>query len=65
MARPGNPAGGPLAVGFGAGSELQRPLAIAVVGGLSVSTLFTLFAVPLGLSLVARRSLGKGGADAA
>jgi multidrug efflux pump subunit AcrB len=55
----------PLAVGFGAGSELQRPLAIAVVGGLSVSTLFTLFAVPLGLSLVARRSLGKGGADAA
>ncbi|MBI1374723.1 MAG: AcrB/AcrD/AcrF family protein [Phycisphaera sp.] len=38
----------PLALGIGAGSELQRPLAIAVIGGLSVSTLFTLIVVPLG-----------------
>ena len=37
----------PLAFAWGAGSELQRPLAIAVVGGLLVSTLATLVALPL------------------
>ena len=36
----------PLAMGVGQGSELMRPLAVAVVGGLSVSTLLTLFVVP-------------------
>lgn len=36
----------PLALGIGEGSELMQPLAIAVVGGLSVSTLLTLFVVP-------------------
>ncbi len=37
----------PLALGLGAGAEMQKPLAIAVIGGLSFSTLFTLFFVPL------------------
>jgi multidrug efflux pump subunit AcrB len=36
----------PLAIGLGQGSELMRPLALAVVGGLSVSMLLTLFVVP-------------------
>jgi multidrug efflux pump subunit AcrB len=36
----------PLAFGFGAGAELQKPLAIAVISGLSVSTVFTLLLVP-------------------
>jgi len=36
----------PLALGIGAGSELQRPLALAVIGGLVLSTPITLFAVP-------------------
>ncbi len=36
----------PLALGLGAGSELQRPLALAVIGGLALSTPITLFAVP-------------------
>jgi CzcA family heavy metal efflux pump len=36
----------PLALGIGAGSELQRPLALAVIGGLGLSTPITLFAVP-------------------
>jgi multidrug efflux pump subunit AcrB len=36
----------PLAVGLGEGSELMQPLAIAVVGGLIVSTLLTLIVVP-------------------
>ncbi len=39
----------PLALGFGAGAELQRPLAIAVIGGLSLSTLVTLFLLPAAL----------------
>lgn len=36
----------PLALGIGQGAELMQPLAVAVVGGLSVSTLLTLFVVP-------------------
>lgn len=36
----------PLALGLGAGSELQRPLALAVIGGLALSTPITLLAVP-------------------
>ncbi|HEX6589525.1 MAG TPA: efflux RND transporter permease subunit [Longimicrobiales bacterium] len=36
----------PLALGLGEGSELMQPLAIAVIGGLSVSTFLTLFVVP-------------------
>ncbi len=36
----------PMAIGLGVGGETNAPLARAVVGGLSVSTLFTLFLVP-------------------
>jgi multidrug efflux pump subunit AcrB len=44
----------PLALGLGAGAELQKPLAIAVIGGLSVSTIVTLVFVPTLMSLVGR-----------
>ncbi|MEO6836208.1 MAG: efflux RND transporter permease subunit, partial [Candidatus Tumulicola sp.] len=37
----------PLAFGIGAGAAMERPLAIAVVGGLSTSTLFTLVLIPV------------------
>jgi len=37
----------PLALGIGAGAALQKPLAIAVIGGLTVSTLFTLIVAPV------------------
>lgn len=37
----------PLALGIGAGAEMQKPLAIAVIGGLTFSTLFTLLFAPL------------------
>ena len=42
----------PLALGLGPGAEMQKPLAIAVIGGLSVSTVITLIFVPTALSLV-------------
>lgn len=47
----------PLAIGIGAGAELQRPLAIAVIGGLVLATLVTLVVIPGLASLLAPRTL--------
>ena len=37
----------PLAIGFGEGSELRRPLGIVIVGGLLVSQMLTLYTTPV------------------
>jgi HAE1 family hydrophobic/amphiphilic exporter-1 len=44
----------PLAIGLGEGSEAQAPLARAVIGGLSSSTLITLIFIPVVYSIVER-----------
>jgi multidrug efflux pump subunit AcrB len=44
----------PLALGLGAGAELQKPLALAVIGGLLVSMFITLLVMPVLYSLLER-----------
>jgi cobalt-zinc-cadmium resistance protein CzcA len=44
----------PMALGSGAGAEVQRPLATVVIGGLVTSTLLTLFVLPTVYSLFRR-----------
>jgi CzcA family heavy metal efflux pump len=46
----------PLALGLGAGAELQRPLAVAVIGGLTLATLVTLVVTPGLTALLARKA---------
>jgi HAE1 family hydrophobic/amphiphilic exporter-1 len=49
----------PLALALGPGSELQRPLAVVVIGGLVVSTGVTLLALPA-LARLALKGFGAG-----
>jgi HAE1 family hydrophobic/amphiphilic exporter-1 len=42
----------PAAIGLGAGSETNKPLSIAIIGGMASSTLLTLVVVPAAYSLV-------------
>ncbi|MBS4054662.1 MAG: efflux RND transporter permease subunit, partial [Thermaerobacter sp.] len=45
----------PLAVMPGSGAEMQQPLGIAVIGGLTVSTILTLYIIPIAYDLVTLR----------
>jgi multidrug efflux pump len=52
----------PLALGSGIGSELRRPLGIAIVGGLIFSQMLTLYTTPviyLAFDRLARRVAGR------
>ncbi len=50
----------PMAVGMGEGGEQNAPLGRAVIGGLFLATLFTLFVVPVIYSLLRRKLPTKG-----
>jgi len=45
----------PMAMGFGEGSEVRTPMAITVIGGLTVSTFLTLVVIPVVYSLMDRK----------
>jgi hydrophobic/amphiphilic exporter-1 (mainly G- bacteria), HAE1 family len=51
----------PMALGIGRGSDLRAPLAITVIGGISVATLLTLIVVPVVFQSVERIRLRVGG----
>lgn len=46
----------PMALGIGDGAELQRPLAITVIGGLTVGTVLTLIVIPVVYTLLDRKA---------
>jgi cobalt-zinc-cadmium resistance protein CzcA len=45
----------PMALGLGAGSELRRPMAPTVIGGLITATALTLLIIPAVCSVLDRR----------
>jgi HAE1 family hydrophobic/amphiphilic exporter-1 len=45
----------PMAISFGEGTEVRTPMAITVIGGLTVSTLLTLVVIPVVYSLLDRK----------
>ena len=49
----------PLAFATGIGSEVQRPLAVVVIGGLVSSTLLTLVVLPVLYAWIERKSAAK------
>lgn len=56
----------PLALGWGQGAEMQVPMAAAIIGGLLVSTVLTLFLVPTVYAVLedlAARGPGRGGSQ--
>jgi HAE1 family hydrophobic/amphiphilic exporter-1 len=55
----------PMAIGLGEGSELRAPMGVAVIGGLALSTLLTLFVIPVLYFLADRKSYQANPSDAA
>jgi AcrB/AcrD/AcrF family protein len=45
-----------MALGLGEGAELRGPLAVTVIGGLSVSTVLTLIVIPVIYTLLDRKA---------
>ncbi len=45
----------PMAIGIGTGEQIQRPLAITIIGGLTIATTLTLFLTPTVYEILHRR----------
>ncbi len=54
----------PMSIGMGSGDQMQRPMAITIVGGLSIATLLTLFYTPI-LYVMSHRIRREPGVDEA
>ena len=52
----------PMALGFGEGAEIRAPMAITVIGGLTISTLLTLIVIPTVYSVLDRKRFDQAGA---
>ena len=46
----------PMGLGLGTGEQMQRPLAITIIGGLSIATLLTLFLTPVVYEMLHRHT---------
>ncbi|MBN2169695.1 MAG: efflux RND transporter permease subunit [Candidatus Krumholzibacteriota bacterium] len=51
----------PMAIGMGSGEQLQRPLAVTIIGGLSLTTALTLFYTPILYEIGHRLGPGRRG----
>jgi multidrug efflux pump subunit AcrB len=47
----------PLALGVGSGAQLLQPLAIAVLGGVAISMVLSLFVTPVAFLALRRRAM--------
>ncbi len=50
----------PMAIGIGSGEQMQRPLALTILGGLSIATVVTLFLTPVVYELLHGRRRDRG-----
>jgi HAE1 family hydrophobic/amphiphilic exporter-1 len=48
-----------LALGLGPGAQMQQPLAIAVIGGLTVNMLVTRLLIPIGYQVIQSRAASR------
>ena len=49
----------PMALSGGSGAELRQPLALVIIGGLTIATFLTLILIPLGYELMSSRKTGN------
>jgi HAE1 family hydrophobic/amphiphilic exporter-1 len=54
----------PMAIGFGEGAELRRPMAVTVIGGMLIATILTLIVIPVLYSLLDGRKTAHDAAKA-
>ncbi len=55
----------PMAMGLGEGAEIRQPMAITVIGGVAISSVFTLLVIPVVYSLMDRKRFQSAAATGA
>jgi HAE1 family hydrophobic/amphiphilic exporter-1 len=54
----------PMALGIGDGAEIRQPMAVTVIGGVAVASVFTLLVIPVVYSLLDRKRFAPAALDA-